>query len=138
MVGRPAWALGRVALAVTLLAVAGCSRPGPSSAMAAQPLGPPAVTDESASGAADKIEAGDAEVAAEPPLRFADPDQRTLKQDHPYRDRHGLADCEIDCSVHEAGYKWAALHSLNDARYCAGKTAAFVDGCRAYVGDHRG
>lgn len=142
MVGRAGWALGHVALAVTLLAMAGCSRSTTpraisrmDSAMAAQPSGRVAARDDSSEAVAAGAAAGE---SAESALPFADPDERTLSQDHPYRDRHGLADCEIDCSVHEAGYKWAALHSLHDAHYCAGKTAAFVDGCRAYVGDHRG
>ncbi|MBV8682352.1 MAG: hypothetical protein JO111_05730 [Caulobacteraceae bacterium] len=82
--------------------------------------------------------ADDPAVSTEAPLPSTQRDERTLNAAHPYVDRHGLAKCEIDCSVHEAGYKWAALHSLHDARFCAGRTEAFVDGCRAYVGDHRG
>jgi hypothetical protein len=141
MVGRPPWGLGGVALGVALLAIAGCSRSPPprtmssvQMAMATQPSGPTVVNDDGDDGA----QSGDPAVSSEPPLPSTDRDERTLAEDHPYRARHGLGACELDCSVHEAGYKWAALHSLHDAHYCAGRSAAFVDGCRAYVGDHRG
>ena len=157
MGGRPSWALGWIALGLAL-AAAGCSAPsapkGESPQSAAVQAG--ADPDEGrlgsrvdradaapAPGAAriamnDTDGSGDPAASSEPPLPSTQRDERTLNADHPYRDRHGLANCELDCSVHEAGYKWAALHSLRDARFCAGRTEAFVDGCRAYVGDHRG
>ncbi|HEY2051342.1 MAG TPA: hypothetical protein VGH03_18545 [Caulobacteraceae bacterium] len=140
MVGRPPWGLGCVAFGVALLAVAGCSRSAPTGTMAsaqmaaaAQPSNPASANDDGD----DSAQREDPAVS-EPPLPSTARDERTLAEDHPYRSRHGLGACEIDCSVHEAGYKWAALHSLHDARYCAGLTPAFVEGCRAYVGDHRG
>jgi hypothetical protein len=154
MVGRPPWALGFAALCVALAAAACSGPPAPGavsagdSAVAAQTLPGPGRPD---SGAEDDP-AGQATYGAQsagapvdpgvssmgPPVPSTQRDQRTLNQDHPYRDRHGLAACEMDCSVHEAGYKWAALHSLRDSRLCAGLTVAFVDGCRAYVVDHQG
>ncbi|HSZ50097.1 MAG TPA: hypothetical protein VK801_00880 [Caulobacteraceae bacterium] len=149
MAGRPPWALGLVALGLAL-AAAGCSessspKAGSSAITVAQGdntdrgrIGSRIEQAEAAppTGGADMT--GDSPVPTEPPLPSTKRDEKTLHQDHPYRDRHGLTNCEIDCSVHEAGYKWAALHSLHDARFCAGRTVAFVDGCRAYVGDHRG
>jgi hypothetical protein len=99
---------------------------------------PPAGTEVAKDDGDDGVQAADPPVSSEPPLPSTDRDERTLSQDHPYRDHHGLANCEIDCSVHEAGYKWAALHSLHDVHYCAGRSEAFVEGCRAYVGDHTG
>ena len=150
MVGWPPWALGCAALGLAL-AANGCSGPpAPKAASAgggavvAEALSIPGSNanggDDDGGPAADgpQSAAGDPAVSMEPPLPSTQRDQHTLSQDHPYRDRHGAAECETDCSVHEAGYKWAALHSLHDARLCAGLTAAFVRGCLAYVGDHRG
>jgi hypothetical protein len=136
--------LGFVALGLAL-AAAGCS--GSSTPNAESSVANLAQAGDNANrgrigSRVDQAEAADmsadSAVPTEPPLPSTKRDEKTLSQDHPYRDRHGLANCEIDCSVHEAGYKWAALHSLRDARFCAGRTVAFVDGCRAYVGDHRG
>lgn len=148
MAGRLPWALGCIALGLAFVA-AGCSKSSAPNAGAAATavaqvgdadqgrLGSRMDKAEAATPAGGAIIAGDPEVS-EPPLPSTKRDERTLNADHPYIDRHGLGSCEIDCSVHEAGYKWAALHSLHDARFCAGRTQAFVDGCRAYVGDHRG
>ena len=145
MAGRAWWA--RVAVAALALALADCSRSMHSvganldtAAAADQPGRAPAPS-PAASGTlamADTTDATDASAPQEPPIPSTRRDERTLNEDHPYRARHGLADCESDCSVHEAGYKWAALHSLRDARLCVGRERGFVVGCRAYVGDHRG
>jgi hypothetical protein len=121
---RPSRPLLRVLAALAVGAVAGCSQP--QAAPAATAAIPPAGGQEVAS--------------ADPPQSvITDPtaDEKTLSADHPYRDRHGAAKCAEDCTVHEAGYKWAALHTLTDASRCAGRTVAFVDGCRAYADDHR-
>lgn len=155
MGGRPPWALGCLALSLAF-AVAGCSAPSAPKGASSVPAAAQAAADpdqgrlgshvdraDASPAPGATIGTGDADAASdpsvsEPPLPSTQRDERTLSEDHPYRDRHGFAKCEIDCSVHEAGYKWAALHSLHDARFCAGRTEAFVDGCRAYVGDHRG
>ena len=135
MVGRPPWTLRFAALGLAL-AAAGCSAPSPQARADADSA---AVTRF----AQDAIRAKDPVGGYPPtgvgaPLASTDRDERTLSQAHPYRDRHGAADCEIDCSVHEAGYKWAALHSLHDAHLCASQDPYFVVGCRAYVEDHTG
>lgn len=46
--------------------------------------------------------------------------------------------CTSDCSGHEAGYKWAEEHGIDDENDCetAGETSnspSFAQGCRAYV-----
>jgi nucleoid-associated protein YgaU len=116
-------------LALAILAIgaaAGCSKTAPSGAQAADsvPADPAPAT---------SADAAQAMAALTLPTR---PDDRTLNAAHPYRDKHGLQACAEDCTVHEAGYKWAAMHGLNDKTRCSGRTLAFVDGCKAYVQDH--
>ena len=46
--------------------------------------------------------------------------------------------CSGDCSGHEAGYRWAEEHSIDDEDDCdtAGETSnspSFAQGCKAYV-----
>ena len=132
-----------VGVAALALALVGCSKPTHSvgsnldTAAAANRAGP-APAASVAVAMADPIDSADPGAPQEPTILSTRRDDRTLNEDHPYRARHGLADCESDCSVHEAGYKWAALHALTDARLCVGRERGFVVGCRAYVSDHRG
>jgi hypothetical protein len=47
-------------------------------------------------------------------------------------------DCTVDCSGHEAGYRWAEEHSISDGDGCdtAGEhsnSPSFAEGCHAYV-----
>jgi hypothetical protein len=47
-------------------------------------------------------------------------------------------DCTVDCSGHEAGYRWAEEHSISDGDDCdtAGEhsnSPSFAEGCHAYV-----
>jgi hypothetical protein len=41
--------------------------------------------------------------------------------------------CTIDCSGHEAGYRWAEQHDVTDEGDCHGKSWSFEEGCVAYV-----
>jgi hypothetical protein len=42
--------------------------------------------------------------------------------------------CTVDCSGHEAGYRWAEQNSIDDEDYCPdGDTESFHEGCIAYV-----
>jgi hypothetical protein len=46
--------------------------------------------------------------------------------------------CTEDCSGHEAGYKWAEAHDIDDDDDCdtAGENSnspSFAEGCKAYV-----
>jgi hypothetical protein len=38
--------------------------------------------------------------------------------------------CTVDCSGHEAGYRWAEQHSIDDEDYCPdGDSESFYEGC---------
>jgi hypothetical protein len=46
--------------------------------------------------------------------------------------------CTVDCSGHEAGYRWAEEHNIDDGDDCdrAGEhsnSPSFAEGCHAYV-----
>ena len=41
--------------------------------------------------------------------------------------------CTVDCSGHEAGYRWAEQHSIDDENYCQDGDSEFYEGCIAYV-----
>jgi hypothetical protein len=42
--------------------------------------------------------------------------------------------CTVDCSGHEAGYRWAERNSIDDEDYCPdGDSESFHEGCIAYV-----
>jgi hypothetical protein len=47
-------------------------------------------------------------------------------------DFHGYR-CTVDCSGHEAGYKWAEAHEIHDPDDCGGKSQSFIEGCRAWA-----
>ncbi|MFC7522004.1 hypothetical protein ACFQS6_22470 [Xanthomonas populi] len=42
-------------------------------------------------------------------------------------------DCTMDCSGHEAGYRWGVLHAIDDPNDCGGNSASFIEGCMAYT-----
>jgi hypothetical protein len=118
--------------ALATIAMAGCSQP------------PPAAGGGFAAASAGKVDPAPAPssdppipAAAAPAIASTRRDDRTLAAATPYQDRHGKTGCQAaDCAQHEAGYKWAALHTLTEEVGCAGLTPAFVDGCRAYARDH--
>jgi hypothetical protein len=134
-----------------LVALAGCSGPHPTAgaALAGDSLLDPHQSasrtsdGEAGDGAApDGFAAADASARADtavasPVLASTRRDDRTLAAATPYEDRHGKTACKGGCIEHEAGYKWAALHTVTDESHCAGATPGFVDGCRAYALDHR-
>jgi hypothetical protein len=39
-----------------------------------------------------------------------------------------------DCSLHQAGYAWAAEHKIANPQDCQGKSESFIEGCWAYTG----
>lgn len=47
-------------------------------------------------------------------------------------DFHGYR-CTVDCSGHEAGYRWAEEHEIHDPDDCGGKSESFIEGCRAWA-----
>jgi hypothetical protein len=51
------------------------------------------------------------------------------------QDFHGYS-CSQDCSGHEAGYRWAALHDISDPEDCGGNSQSFIEGCEAYAEEH--
>jgi len=48
------------------------------------------------------------------------------------KDFHGYP-CTVDCSGHEAGYKWAEEHDIHDPDDCGGNSQSFIEGCRAWA-----
>jgi hypothetical protein len=47
---------------------------------------------------------------------------------------HAGFNCTVDCSGHEAGYRWAEQHSIDDEDYCPdGDSESFYEGCIAYI-----
>jgi hypothetical protein len=153
--GVAVFAPAGVVITAMLVAVAGCSGPHPGSGAALageSPLDPQQSASRTSAGVASESEAGDhapsagfaaadasawADAAvASPVLASTRRDNRTLAAATPYEDRHGRTACKDGCIQHEAGYKWAALHTVTDENHCAGATPGFVDGCRAYALDH--
>jgi hypothetical protein len=51
---------------------------------------------------------------------------------------HGWKCGDGDCSIHQAGYAWAAQHKIGDPHACQeqskGKSESFIEGCWAYTG----
>lgn len=47
---------------------------------------------------------------------------------------HGYT-CSVDCSGHEAGYRWAEEYGITDAVDCSSNSGSFVEGCVAYVSE---
>jgi len=50
---------------------------------------------------------------------------------------HGY-DCAVDCSGHEAGYRWAEEHNITDEEDCGGNSQSFIEGCKAYAEEQSG
>ncbi len=50
----------------------------------------------------------------------------------PRRTFHGY-ECTQDCSGHEAGYRWAEQHDIDDPEDCGGDSESFIEGCKAYA-----
>ena len=49
----------------------------------------------------------------------------------------GGYDCTVDCSGHEAGYKWAQEKGINDTDDCGGNSESFIEGCKAYAEEQK-
>lgn len=45
--------------------------------------------------------------------------------------------CTINCSGHEAGYKWADKRGIDDPDDCGGNSQSFIEGCEAYAQEHQ-
>jgi hypothetical protein len=43
--------------------------------------------------------------------------------------------CTQDCAGHEAGYKWAEEHDIDDPAKCGGTSKSFIEGCQAWASD---
>jgi len=48
---------------------------------------------------------------------------------------HGYR-CTDDCSGHEAGYKWAEEHDIDDPEKCGGRSQSFIEGCRSWADEN--
>lgn len=73
--------------------------------------------------------AAKADAAAEK----AEADEAAMLSGQTYKDSNETTDCTTDCSGHEAGWKWAKDHDIEDESDCTGNSDSFVEGCRAYV-----
>jgi len=52
-----------------------------------------------------------------------------------YREAHGAGACETPaCAGHEAGWRWARAHGIDDPDRCGGRNRSFIEGCRAFAG----
>jgi hypothetical protein len=47
---------------------------------------------------------------------------------------HGWKCGDGDCSLHQAGYAWAAQHKIVNPQNCQGKSESFIEGCWAFTG----
>jgi hypothetical protein len=45
--------------------------------------------------------------------------------------------CTVDCSGHEAGYRWAEEKAIDDPDDCGGNSESFIEGCRAYAEEQK-
>jgi hypothetical protein len=45
---------------------------------------------------------------------------------------HGYT-CTVDCSGHEAGYRWEERHDITDPDDCGGNSNSFTEGCRSWA-----
>lgn len=50
-----------------------------------------------------------------------------------YADQGQPYGCTLDCSGHEAGYKWADENEITDPADCEGNSQSFIEGCEAYA-----
>lgn len=41
--------------------------------------------------------------------------------------------CTVDCSGHDAGYRWAEKRGIADPDDCTGNSRSFIEGCRSYA-----
>jgi len=48
----------------------------------------------------------------------------------------GGYECTVDCSGHEAGYRWAEDNDIDDPDDCYGNSQSFIEGCRQYADEH--
>jgi len=48
---------------------------------------------------------------------------------------HGQS-CTVDCSGHEAGYRWAEDHDITDPEDCGGNSQSFIKRCQSYAREH--
>ena len=49
---------------------------------------------------------------------------------------HGYA-CTVDCSGHDAGYRWASDNMIHDVADCTSASRSFSEGCMAYVDEQQ-
>lgn len=47
---------------------------------------------------------------------------------------HGYRCGGGDCTLHQQGYEWGAIHKIVNPRECRGSSEEFIEGCRAFAG----
>ena len=75
--------------------------------------------------------------ASQPPAQAAAKSGQTPHPVGPVVDEdlfHGWKCGDGDCSLHQAGYAWAAQHKIVNPQNCEGKSESFIEGCWAYTG----
>jgi len=55
-----------------------------------------------------------------------------------YRGVEGSGACTQGCSGHEASWRWARAHRIDDPDRCGGNSKSFIEGYRAYAEDDGG
>lgn len=82
--------------------------------------------------AESSTEAAQTESDEENSNQDLDQDEETSDENAELRYFHGYR-CTVDCSGHEAGYKWAEDHDIDDVDNCVGNSQSFIEGCQAWV-----
>lgn len=123
-------------LSLLLLLALVCFLPACASHETAQTAPPPKATAPSPTPAlAAKLDAESRDDdSASLDSEDADADDQSSDDDSAdeSKDFHGYH-CKADCSGHEAGYRWAEEHDIDDPDQCGGKSQSFIEGCRAWA-----
>lgn len=117
--------LASLALCAVVLCLGGCDSPANPSANPTPTTTPsPSVTPRAVAHLEDDDETDTDETA------YDEESEDNAEEFHGYR-------CTVDCSGHEAGYRWAEEHDIRDPEDCGGKSQSFIEGCRAWAEENR-
>ncbi len=117
---------GKILPALLLFALTAC---GGAEAVSDEREASISSPDESEPGPADDTEGTGEERGGETYSEF---DDRRDSYDGA-RGTYAGDGCTVDCSGHDAGYRWAEERGISDPESCGGKSWSFEEGCRAYA-----